>query len=78
MYVCKNNSIYIPLGAICDGIKDCPNADDEFECQFSHQSLFKCQNGTDEFINSYHVCDFVDDCLNAEDEKLCCNLQRNK
>lgn len=59
------------MGAICDGIEDCPNADDEFKCNLNNQYLFKCQNSTDEFVNSYHVCDFVNDCQNAEDEKSC-------
>lgn len=73
-YSCINVSIYIPYQSVCDGVKDCPNADDEYECGNPEIfDFFKCDNISDnKFVLMYRVCDFINDCNYGEDEKHCC------
>lgn len=71
-FVCKSHTIYIPIISVCDGRKDCPEADDEFECFSTNNLFFKCNNTDNKFIFAHFVCDQVIDCKNGGlDEKFC-------
>ena len=47
-YIKCNLSYCIPVHAICDGIKDCPDGDDELGCShgLSCSGMLKCRNAT--------------------------------
>ncbi|XP_042895549.1 mucin-3A isoform X3 [Parasteatoda tepidariorum] len=61
---CLNNSY------MCDGILDCPDGTDEFDCQDSCHSNFMCSNSST-CIMSEARCDGIWDCDNGTDEENC-------
>ena len=75
---CDNSTDCIPNPKLCDGIGDCPGAEDEKEehCKFSHLikscpdiSQFKCFNGG--CVPWSSLCDGHNDCGDYSDESSC-------
>uniref|UniRef100_A0A336LPI6 CSON010513 protein n=1 Tax=Culicoides sonorensis TaxID=179676 RepID=A0A336LPI6_CULSO len=78
---CPGTSIFICEHQKCDGVRDCPNAEDE-----SHEdcdgSDLKCKNGEQFFCpwSSTYVCetsrcDKIIDCPHGEDEENCKQIE---
>ena len=60
-----------PFELICDGKWDCPQADDEINCQsFSCPNLFKCKNQT-RCLHLSKICNNNNDCQFGDDELWC-------
>ena len=61
----------IPLRKVCDGIYDCYNGEDEYNC---HKNIcpgyLKCQ-GVEFCIHPTEVCDGYNHCPHGDDEELC-------
>ncbi|CAH1777885.1 unnamed protein product [Owenia fusiformis] len=72
---CFNTSKCIPLYNICDGVYDCPEKDDEKNCDCSSVQ-FECNDGA--CIDKRKVCDCKPDCSTAEDENNCLPLMANR
>jgi hypothetical protein len=64
-FVC-NEGTEIDARRQCDGVRDCPNGDDEDGCT---QGYFSCDN--DVSIPASWQCDSVKDCAGGEDEHGC-------
>ena len=64
-------SYCIPLRKVCDGIYDCYNGEDEYNC---HNNIcpgyLKCQ-GVEFCIHPAEVCDDYNHCPHGDDEELC-------
>jgi hypothetical protein len=75
-YRCDQSDICIDPIAMCNGLKDCPNSDDESLCPWMFKEKgfsgtnFRCQNNV---LNKTHVsrCDGIQACDLGEDEWLC-------
>lgn len=67
MFTCKPEIICINSINVCDKYFDCPNGDDEENCDYSF--FFKCSSGED--ISSNLVCNFINDCQDGSDEEKC-------
>ena len=60
-----------PFELICDGKWDCPQGDDEINCQsFSFPNLFKCKNQT-KCLHLSKICNNKNDCQFGDDELWC-------
>ena len=60
-----------PFELICDGKWDCPQGDDEINCQsFSCPNLFKCKNQT-KCLHLSKICNKNNDCQFGDDELWC-------
>ena len=60
-----------PFKLICDGKWDCPEGDDESNCQsFSCPNLFKCKNQT-KCLHLSKICNNNNDCQFGDDELWC-------
>ena len=66
-------SYCIPVSYICDGHKDCPENDDETNCnsvEIKCPGMLRCKNST--CVHMQNVCDGIVDCHDtADDEQLC-------
>ena len=65
----------VPHNMVCDGIVQCPHAEDEHNCTYSPErecpGLFRCKN-THICIHITQLCDGRIDCpVRGEDEKVC-------
>ena len=69
-FSCKNSHC-IPKSWKCDGSADCPEGDDELNCDDACASsdLFQCLDKS--CITIGWVCDGEDDCNQGEDERDC-------
>ena len=63
----------IPEDKVCDGVKDCPNRDDESEvkcrCLNDGPGYFRCRGSRAKCIPSSWFCDGVRDCPHGDDEQ---------
>lgn len=66
-YQCKYAKFCINLLNVCDDTNDCPEGDDEENCELIPS--FKYSNN--ESINFQRVCDHISDCSENLDEKDC-------
>ncbi|CAL1278233.1 unnamed protein product [Larinioides sclopetarius] len=66
--ICLNNTF------MCDGIQDCPDGVDEFNCQDSCGLNFRCSNTSNMCIMTEAHCDGIWDCENGTDEENCTPL----
>lgn len=84
---CGEHDICIKLDQRCDGVKDCPNGEDESsicnEIEWSkckHQDEFQCKSG--ECISKTKRCNSHYDCVDRSDEKGCdkkeCDSSKSK
>ena len=64
-------SYCVPLKMMCDNIIDCPNGEDEMNCDINitHTGLLLCKDGG--YVHPVQVCDNEIDCRHGDDEKLC-------
>jgi hypothetical protein len=60
----------IPLSSICDGVKDCPDRDDETDCG-AESDHYLCRGFERRQIPVGWVCDGTPDCPFGEDETAC-------
>ncbi|XP_052790074.1 low-density lipoprotein receptor-like [Mya arenaria] len=73
-YACTGTDlICIEKDWTCDGSKDCPEGDDERDCDRKKkiqcdENHFACSNGTGPCVNKLWVCDWEFDCFDASDE----------
>ncbi|CAH1981964.1 unnamed protein product [Acanthoscelides obtectus] len=63
-----NSGECIPKNQVCNGMRNCKDADDEGGCEGT--SVFKCGSG--EFINEQSNCDGTVDCRDGSDETDSC------
>ncbi|KAG0443758.1 hypothetical protein HPB47_014563 [Ixodes persulcatus] len=71
---CRDDEHCIPLGLLCDGVRDCPNGLDE-KCGGRNQceeTLAFCPSGSPDWcINRNFLCDGHNDCSDGSDETVC-------
>ena len=76
LHVCNHQykcdlSYCIPTHKVCDGIVDCPDADDEAHCDnMACPGHLRCSHTTF-CVPPYEVCDGEEQCPLEEDEKFC-------
>ncbi|XP_076821145.1 uncharacterized protein LOC143467328 isoform X2 [Clavelina lepadiformis] len=71
-YKCISGSRCIPDEFKCDGYADCPDDDDELQCNATTGvCLYGDMCGDGSCIELWKVCDGVDDCDDASDELNC-------
>ncbi|XP_063876492.1 low-density lipoprotein receptor-related protein 8-like [Scylla paramamosain] len=66
VYLCGSDVICLPQ--VCDGVADCPNWEDETDCECLGDS-FVCDSVV--CIDSSMVCDGAKDCVDGTDEEQC-------
>ncbi|EEC01708.1 low-density lipoprotein receptor, putative [Ixodes scapularis] len=71
---CRDDEHCVPLGLLCDGVRDCPNGLDE-KCGGRNQcekTLAFCPSGSPDWcINRNFLCDGHNDCSDGSDETVC-------
>lgn len=71
----------IPITNICNGIKECPQGDDELGCEnvTCSTNQFHCQSHTNTSIciPESWVCDGKNDCVDGSDEVKCSSCEEN-
>ncbi|VDL69323.1 unnamed protein product [Nippostrongylus brasiliensis] len=74
-YLCRREQRCIRRSAVCDGVDDCVDGQDERICNGKKCALgmFACKNG-DECIAGHLECDGVADCADASDEHEHCSF----
>ncbi|GFY77649.1 transmembrane protease serine 6 [Trichonephila inaurata madagascariensis] len=70
-FICEPLNICLNNTFMCDGIEDCPDGIDEFECQDSCHLNFRCSNTSNMCIMAEAHCDGIWDCENGTDEENC-------
>ncbi|KAL3288606.1 hypothetical protein HHI36_003043 [Cryptolaemus montrouzieri] len=70
-FLCKNKRCTLEK-TVCNGIDDCGDSTDEYNCTCPSDSHFKCKNG--ECISIDFRCDRDLDCQDASDEMECENM----
>ncbi|XP_020287801.1 vitellogenin receptor [Pseudomyrmex gracilis] len=68
-YQCNNTNICISRVVLCDGVRNCPQGDDENSCTKCYADEFTCRNG--ECIEKEFACDGEADCMDGSDEENC-------
>ena len=73
MFKCRINYC-IPTYMLCDGVRDCPDGDDEASCvNIMCPGLLRCRS--DHLcIHPVNICDGFVHCLNSEDDEQLCLL----
>ena len=73
MFKC-GHSYCIDIVAICDGVVDCPDSEDESSCLNLYcPGMIKCRGET-KCVPTWNICDGRSDCvLNQDDEATCYN-----
>ena len=71
MFKCRH-SYCIDIVAICDGVVDCPESEDESSCLNIYcPGMIKCR-GESKCVPTWNICDGHTDCLlNQDDEATC-------
>ena len=65
-------SFCVIVSAVCDGIQDCVNAEDEKNCRFlTCPGLFRCRSETT-CLGQHNVCDGQVDCEQSQDDEVDC------
>uniref|UniRef100_A0A0N5ALW7 Chitin-binding type-2 domain-containing protein n=1 Tax=Syphacia muris TaxID=451379 RepID=A0A0N5ALW7_9BILA len=54
----------------CDGIRDCPNGEDEVNCKMGETKYLLCENQK-QSVTKQKWCNGVEDCSDGSDEKYC-------
>ncbi|VDD88098.1 unnamed protein product [Enterobius vermicularis] len=54
----------------CDGIRDCPNGEDEINCKMAEAKYLLCENQK-QSVTKQQWCDGNEDCADGSDEKYC-------
>lgn len=66
-YKCRIGEFCISVINLCDGYFDCPDSEDEKNCQDTLK--FTCNTG--QILSVKTVCNFFKDCPDGSDEEFC-------
>ena len=72
-YKCPR-SYCIPIHMLCDGVKDCPEDEDELICKaMIVEDLVRCRHDNI-YLHPRHVCDGVVHCIHSHDDETVCEM----
>ena len=70
-FQCPDNGYCLPVFVRCNGVYDCPNREDEVDCQDATcPGYYRCR-GSPVCLHPEHVCDGVFQCPQRDDELEC-------
>ena len=68
---CPSSGHCLPVYLRCNDVHDCPQSEDEHDCEnFTCPDFYKCR-GSDACVHVTHVCDGIAQCPMKDDEMFC-------
>uniref|UniRef100_A0A1I7SG91 Low-density lipoprotein receptor domain class A n=1 Tax=Bursaphelenchus xylophilus TaxID=6326 RepID=A0A1I7SG91_BURXY len=64
------HSVCLDYEKHCDGVKDCPDGEDEQNCKLNDAKYLSCENQKQQ-VRREQWCDGREDCADGSDEKYC-------
>ena len=72
-YKCPK-SYCIAIHMVCDGVKDCPESDDELHCDnIITKGLLRCRYDSI-YVHPRHICDGIAHCIESYDDESVCEI----